>query len=370
MNVAVRVDAGPVIGTGHWMRCLALARALRQRGASVCFLSRDPPPALGALLATFGIGLEVLPSEPPLARADPVGPAHAAWLGCDPAADARATVACIARRFGTADWVVVDHFGIDARWHRLLRPATRRLMAVDDLADRALDADLVVDQGYRFDAQDYAPHLSAAARVLPGVGHALLRDEFASLRESARERRLSDDPVTRVLISFGGVDGGNLGAHVLRALARDPSPELEIDVVAGAASQGDDALGRAAAGHPHRVTISRGVSDMARRMAQADVAFGACGFTSWERCCLALPAIVVAVADNQRAPAAALARTGAAWVVAADADDMAGAFASAWRRLRDDADLRARMAAAAAAACDGRGTTRVVHAMTEAGAWP
>jgi len=363
MRVAFRVDAGPVIGTGHWMRSLALARVLRGRDADVSFVSRHPSPELATLLAPLGIALDRLPPSTNPLGTKPESPAHAAWLAADPIDDARATLAAVARRFGRADWLIVDHYGIDARWHDAVRGAARALMAIDDLADRALAVDLVLDQGYRHDGTDYDRRMSLRVPVLPGVGHALLREDFAQIREDALSRRARLAPVERVLISFGGVDAANHAQAALRVLSETPSPQLAIDLVIGPAAVNGDALERQADDHPHRVSIVRAASDMARRMALADVAFGACGFTAWERCCLGLPTIAVVAADNQRDAAAALMRTGAACVVKPE-EDLGAALAANWARLRGDADLRRRMSQAAAAACDGRGARRVVDAMS------
>lgn len=363
LTVAFRVDANADIGTGHWMRCRTLALALQAHGAQAAFISREPPPALAGELEPHRIPLLRLPPAPDRRRPEAGSPPHAAWLAEAPERDAELTAHRVATRFGVADCLIVDHYGIDARWHRIARRSCRTLMAIDDLADRSLDVDLVLDQAYREDGRDYLPWLQAPAEVLPGIRHALLRPEYRRLRDEALSRRAHAAGMRRVLVSFGGVDAANHTETALSVLDAATAP-LQIDVVLGAAAAHRQAVLRHAARHRHPVSVSEAVSDMAVRMMQADLAFGACGFTAWERCCLGLPSIAIAAADNQLAAAQALRAAGAALIVAGDRPAETG-MAEAWRQLSEDSARRRALTRAAAAACDGRGSERTVRKLLE-----
>lgn len=147
MRVAFRVDFSLDIGTGHVMRCLTLAEALRNDGMGSRFLSRRHPGHLIETIRGRGFPVEVLLDLTAAQEATfPVElrPVHAAWLGTDWASDARQSRAVLA---GSAvDWLIVDHYALDARWERGLRGCCRRLMIIDDLADREHDCDLLLDQ--------------------------------------------------------------------------------------------------------------------------------------------------------------------------------------------------------------------------------
>src|SRR4029079_4764741 len=66
---------------------------------------------------------------------------------------------------------------------------------------------------------------------------------------------------------------------------------------------------------PWPTDVRVAVDEMAALMAESDLAIGAAGVTSWERCCLGLPALVLVLADNQRKSAEALHEAGAAYLL-------------------------------------------------------
>ena len=310
MNVAFRVDAAPEIGSGHLRRCLCLADALRARGAHTRVVSRGLPPHLRALCDAGGHEVrELHEADGPGSGADiePAagGPAHARWLGTSQGADAAATRAVLAG--ASWDWLVVDHYGLDARWESALRPAAGRILAIDDLADRAHDCDVLLDQNLHVEPEArYAGKVPEASRLLLGPRFALLRPEFARARARVAERT---GPVQRVLVAFGGADAANHTTAALQALAAAAgSTRPAVDVVVPA-------------GHPHVAAIDAACrrdgfdchvqSDrMADLMAAADVSVGAAGTMLWERCSVGLPALALAVAANQVAGLAAAARGG------------------------------------------------------------
>ena len=383
MKVALRTDASSRIGTGHLMRCLTLADALRGAGARTRFVCRALPSGLREAVTARGHELAELPSAPETAAGDgdvrvaPDAPvasfapeheelAHAAWLGATQQEDAAATQAALGDGV-VWDWLVVDHYAIDARWETRLRAAARRILAIDDLADRRHDCDALLDQNFhdglhaRYDG--LVP--DACVRLL-GPRHALLRPEFAAARASLRAR---GDAVRRVLVFFGGIDERNLTAAALDALdslgtATSGGRGLAVDVVIGAAHPQRDAIVERCNARPGtRCHVQ--VANMAELIASADLGVGAAGVATWERCALGLPALAVAVAANQQALLRDAAREGLVLGPDIDGADAAG-IALHLRALIANPALRAHTAARGLAAVDALGTGRVVRSMSTA----
>jgi UDP-2,4-diacetamido-2,4,6-trideoxy-beta-L-altropyranose hydrolase len=356
VKVAIRTDASLSIGSGHVMRCLALAEALREAGAQVRFVCRAHPGHMGEQIAARGFALQLLAPGPDGAP-DPQAPVHAHLLGAGWEHDADATVAAL--RDDAPDWLVVDHYALDARWERRLRALGARMLAIDDLADRAHDCEVLLDQNYAGSGERYAALLGPGCRPLLGPAFALLRPEFAHARAAAAPRA---GAVRRLFIFFGGIDAPNLTAVALQALQLLANPELQIDVVVGKDNPHQaevEALCRALPG----CTLHRQVDRMAAMMAAADIALGAGGVTTWERCCVGLASVIVTIAANQEPSVRALARDGYAIAAGASGEvDPAGLGALLAPLLAAPAALRA-MAARAAALVDGAGCARVAQVL-------
>ena len=333
-SVLLVCDAGAEIGGGHVMRSLTLARALSGRGAACRMLA----PASGVAIArTFAAGLAIGLAEGP----------------DDPAALA----AFAARR--EADVVVFDHFRLGAA-EQALGASGRAAAAVDDLADRPMAVALVIDPGPDRRTADYAGLVGHETRLLLGPEHALVRPEFAEARQAGPGRPAAG-PVRRVLVSLGLTDVGGISGRVVgRLLPR--LGEATADVVLGPLAPSRAGLERLAA-RDSRVRLHAEVRDMAAMMAAADLAVGAGGSSTWERCVLGLPTLALVLAPNQAPSMAALARRGAAEVVDAGAADFEAAFDRAFAGLMASGDRRAALARRSAGLCDGLGAGRVAEAV-------
>lgn len=297
LRVAIRTDASVAMGSGHVMRCLTLADGLRAEGAHVRFITRAHSGNLDALIEARGYVVHSLAVKARAPRDESftsAKPPYAAWLGCDWSTDLEDT-AGVLRSIGGVDWLVVDHYALDARWQTPLRQFADRLLVIDDLADRDHDADLLLDQNMVPNAgQRYLSRSGNRCEHLLGPAYALLRPEFAALRETAKRRRIEGR--SRLLVFFGGVDATDETGKFLDAWSDHDAERFVADVVIGAH-------------HPRRViheqctlagiNVHGYVAAMAELMANADHAFGASGTSNWERFCLGLNASVVAVADNQ-----------------------------------------------------------------------
>lgn len=260
---------------------------------------------------------------------------------------------------------MVDHYALDRQWERTLRPHCERLMVIDDLADRSHECDVLLDQNLGRAASDYAGLVPTEARVLAGPMHALLRREFSALRDGSLARRQASTGARHILISMGGVDQPNATARALVALRAAGLPEdSRMTVVMGPhAPWLADVL--AVAGIMQWPTeVLTNVTDMASLMAASDLAIGAAGTTSWERCCLGLPALIVVLADNQRDAARALEHEGAAVALRGFPNASFDAELQAMvRELIRKPDKLIALGAAAGAVTNGRGADHLASYM-------
>ena len=331
----IRADASPTIGGGHVHRCLSLAEALRSRGWRCVLAAREETAAVVPLPDWLGrvVLTGAAEEEPEAMRASlPAG----------------------------ADLLIVDHYGRSAAWEGRCRPWARRMLVIDDLADRPHDCDLLLDQAAGRVEGDYRRLVPEHCRLLLGPRVAILRPAFASLREQALSRRRT--PGRRLLVNFGAADPDGLGGRILAALAAIGEP-FDLDLVCGASVEHLPRLRRLAADLPGDVAVHGQVGDMAGLMARADLAIGAGGSASWERCALGLPAVILTLAENQAQNARTLAEAGAVLSMGFPAPGQEDRTArQALDLLKDGAALSA-MAERAAALCDGLGAGRVCDAI-------
>lgn len=298
MKIAFRADASLQIGSGHVMRCLTLADALRKQGAQCHFICRAHLGNMIDVIRQRGYRVTSLSAyndrDQYVADADadagerfiqdvqesnPKQVAHSAWLGCTWEADAKETALVIGSL--KLDWLVVDHYAIDQRWERMLYTHCGQLMVIDDLADRPHHCDMLLDQNLGRLVQDYSGLVPAFCEILTGPKFALLRPEFAALRAFSLRRRQTKTVLQNILITMGGVDLHNATEVVLQTLKTCSLPaECRITVVMGLTAPWFQSIQELAANMPFAVDVLVNVDDMAHRMANSDLAIGAAGSTS------------------------------------------------------------------------------------------
>lgn len=359
MKIAFRADASLQIGTGHIMRCLTLARALEALGHQCAFLSREHDGNLNFYVRNEGFDVHEMPlGESPVSNVD-ADLAHASWLGVSQEQDARQSAAFLSG--WEPDWVVVDHYGLDQRWESRVREHCTRLFVIDDLVDRPHQCEALLDQTLGRIAADYRGLTPSDCVVFAGPEFALLRPEFSSLRSLSLTRRASPR-LDQILISMGGVDQQNATSTVLETLRISTLDRgCRLEVVLGATAPWLNHVRALAATMPFQTEVLVGVRDMANRMASCDLAIGAAGSTSWERCCLGVPTLMVVLAENQRPSAAALAQHGTS-ILLGDAPEVGVRLPQALASVADLRTLR-RMSQAAASVCDGMGAQRIASFM-------
>lgn len=364
LSVVFRVDASLDIGTGHVMRCLTLADALVANGAECRFICREHHGHLIEHIRSKGYQVDVLPvGTSLLAKGEEsqprCTPPHARWLGCPWETDAAETRAILIE--DAPDWLVVDHYALDAHWEQALQGSYKKLMVIDDLADRPHACDLLLDQNLGREPGDYEALVPTHCRRLIGPQFALLRPEFAALREYSLQRRQTPE-LKRLLITMGGVDQPNATGKVLEALKTCPLPsDCQITVVMGASASWLEQVRSLAATMPWTTTVCVNISDMAQVMADSDLSIGAAGSTSWERCCLGLPTLLVILAENQEEGALALQQRGTARLLGKP-DAIPHKLKSIFPMLLEERSLTDMMNAASEVT-DGRGALRVLEQM-------
>lgn len=354
MQIAFRVDASATIGTGHIMRCLTLANALQKQGVCCTFISRHLPVYLQDLIKSNGHSSVQLGVRCQPAPIDELPHAH--FLGTSQSQDAEQTEKNLEALF--PDWLIIDHYGIDQRWESAMRPFAKKILVIDDLADRDHDCDLLVDQNLYADMSTrYVERIPHSAKALLGVKYAILRPEFCDARERVKARK---GKVQRLLVSFGGMDMLNYTLPILQMLADLKLNDCAVDVVIGAE-------------HPARAEVQSickeqaytchiQTKDMAKLLLSVDAAIGAGGSTSWERCCLGLPSLAFIVASNQKALTLHADQLGLLLAAHADINDEYALSKEIAGFLNANVE-RERMSQACLELIDARGVQRIVDQM-------
>lgn len=303
MKIVFRVDASNKIGTGHFMRCLTLAEGLYKHGASIKFISRHITVHFIDMLKIKGCHFLQLPNiEGAKVDSDLL---HADWLGVGQLEDALATKNALLTE--KCDWLIVDHYALDSRWEKTLRPVTKKIMAIDDIADREHDCDLLLDQNYYHDMQSrYNGKVPDYCKLMFGPKYALLRDEFLEIRSKTKPR---NGRVKQVLVFFGGIDQGNFTGKVIQALSSITGVAFDVDVVIGIQHPAKNEIESDCKRYGYTCHVQ--TIEMAKLIANADLGIGAGGSATWERCALGLPAIVLSVAENQHEIAKSLSEVSA-----------------------------------------------------------
>jgi UDP-2,4-diacetamido-2,4,6-trideoxy-beta-L-altropyranose hydrolase len=231
MHIVFRADASIQIGTGHVMRCLTLAQALRERGAQCRFICREHPGNLIDLIRQRGFIVHALRRYQDWVVQEKE-PLHVGWLGTDWKADAEESKVGVGET--AIDWMIVDHYALDRRWEHAMRGYCRHIMVIDDLADRTHDCDLLLDQNLGRKCEDYSALLEGKVKTLIGPQYALLRPEFLAFRAQSLHRRQNNPQLRHLLITMGGMDKDNAAGQVLATLQACALPaDLRITVVMG-----------------------------------------------------------------------------------------------------------------------------------------
>lgn len=346
MKVVFRADSADFLGHGHISRCLTLAALLRTKGCKVTFICRDLPGNIAFLVREKGFGVHLLPANQGTPETE-IEPADAA----ETAAILKAT---------SPDWLIVDNYKLGYDWEKQQRPFAKKIMVIDDYFNRKHECDLYLNQNLPESYKEEAvkANLPAACQILIGPQFALLREEFLEARSHLHRQ---NGQSRNLFVFFGGSDPTNETAKALSAIKNIRHRLGSIEVVVGASNRNkeeiyDKCLEIEAI---HYVQIN----SIAHLMSRADLAIGAGGATTWERCCLGLPTITIAVADNQEGIARLCAARGAAIYLGSSKTVTELDIQHAIIGLIDAPGAMAHISATALNLVDGQGARRVLSKM-------
>lgn len=339
MRVVIRVDASTDIGTGHVMRCLTLATALKNNQHDVTFICRELAGNLINHIKQCGFDVISLKKTENTSGSNNDA-SHANWLQvswqddaneCNPSLSASDKI----------DWIIVDHYALDKKWESALKHHCSYMMAIDDLADREHVVEILLDQNlYSNMEQRYINLITEGCLSLTGPKYALLRKEFTTLLNRVKTRT----QLNNILVFFGGVDAHNLTLKTITAI-QQLKENININIIIGNTNPNKQTVLDACSRYEN-MQCHINVSCMAEFMLQADLAIGAGGTTTWERCYLGLPAIVFTIAQNQAAVNQAVAEQGAC-ILAGDTNITEAGITAQLKYIIDSPKLLSEMSASA-----------------------
>lgn len=358
MKLAFRVDASSYMGIGHAMRCLTLADACQKAGVNVQIITRNLEANIIGSFCDSEYLVSVLSGVlKPQSQKKISTRAYDSWLPVPWEQDASETLDALGEG---ADCLVVDHYGIGDLWHQRVRQVCQRIIVIDDLADRDLDCDMVLDQTYGRTNSDYLPYVPENCRMLLGTDYALLRESFQHYSKRALQKRNQFSKIKQIMICMGGGDEQRTTQRVLSAVLEwRKNKDIVINVIFGAqAKKSMQELQKSGFNEP-RVNILFDITNMAELMFECDVAIGAGGSMSWERCALSLPSLILVEDGNQKLIAERLQSHGAGVIVTEDVD-FDQQIIDVLCLLDNSSAAYKRMAYKAHEVCDGQGVHRVV----------
>ncbi len=350
MTVLVRVDASIQIGTGHVVRMLALAHVLARKRCRVIFLCREFTGNLIELIKTRGFEVFVLPAASENERP---GKGYESWLSEPWQTDARQTIEVI-KKIGVVSWLIVDHYGIEALWHKELNAHVKKIFVIDDLLNKECDCDLYLN--YSVIDDRFAPH-GYAGKSLVGLNYALVREEFLKARPQA-PKKITE--IKNVMVFLGGTDPNNVFPVVFDAVKE--FSQIHFHFIVGAGGANKEALLKKITQHEN-MTCHENVTDMPGLMQKMDFYIGAGGTITWERLVMGLTGLVIAVADNQIPASEALAKLNAHNYLGSYREVTSTLLVHELKELLGDPERLNRMAQASFKLVDGLGLSRVVAAM-------
>jgi UDP-2,4-diacetamido-2,4,6-trideoxy-beta-L-altropyranose hydrolase len=352
MNVVIRADASEILGAGHVMRCLTLADAIKAKNAQVAFICQELPGHLCGLIEANGY---------PVHRLAPGREDHQSIKSIDWQSDAAKTKAILKSIDGEIEWLVVDHYGLDKKWESEVACCVNQIMVIDDLANRPHQCNILLDQNYfaveERPTQRYVGLVPEDCETLLGPKYALLRDEFPGAVGKIHQAK-----TRRVLVSLGGSDSHNVTSRVISALEGVDAETLKVDVVVGQSNPLRDEIEKKC-NLLANFNFHCQVSNMATLIANADLVIGAGGITTWERCCLGVPSLVITIADNQVRSTEALAKDGYVIYLGDQAGISTENLQATINCVLNNDALRNYMGRRSQSLVDGQGAARVINTL-------
>jgi len=341
------------------MRCLTLADQIQKSlTVNVVFLCRTQEGDMNEFIRKRGFQCLELPRIDLDIHADMDDRDQNNWYRIPWEQDARDVIALVGTN--KMDLLIIDHYSLDSKWQQKLRSLCCKIMVIDDLANRQHECDLLLDQTYQRQVEDYYDLVPASCLKLLGTDYALLRPDFSLLRSEAIKKRNKTKMIKNILVFVGGSDTTNLTELILNVLQQVGwSTKPLVNVVLGPQSQNMESVKDLLSNYLLPSKLMSNVQNMAELMKDADLSIGAAGATAWERCTLGLPTLMNVLSDNQKTIAEELKKIGAVnlWRDELDLKDELEAFTTSvggvWFNMQKQAQE----------VCDGNGAKRVVEAI-------
>jgi UDP-2,4-diacetamido-2,4,6-trideoxy-beta-L-altropyranose hydrolase len=299
MKVGFRVDSGVVIGGGHLSRCLTLANKLILNGVSQCyFILKSHKGNLAATIEHHGFSLKVLPLE---FQPDYYSDDYKQWVGGNALHDAKSTLNYLEENGFTADdWLIVDHYGLDHTFEKIIGESGINVGVIDDLANRQHSCDFLVDQTCCRKDQEYKDLVDFDTYLMTGQSFCILRPEFLMYRERSLEKRAKFSGIKNIFINFGSTDPTNVTSKIIDTLnTLNYQSEIKLVIAVGRNSPHLSKIQQSVNNFSGQAVLVMDAHNMSELMCNADMAIGAAGATAWERCSLGLPSIIIKTAENQ-----------------------------------------------------------------------
>lgn len=357
MLIYFRVDASLLIGTGHVMRCLSLAAQLHAEGNQIGFICRAHEGNLIHYIKSKGYIVHTLLTPPEnLAFEGANHSLYEKWLGVPLLVDAQQTIEQLQQLKKPIDWLVIDHYALDAQYEKIIQRHVTKILIIDDLANRKHACSMLLDHNYFENMADrYEGLIDKQCQLVLGPSYALLRNEFQDALSSVRTR---DGRIRNVLVSFGGVDLTGETMKTLQALWPFAKQGLHVNVLLGKMNPLGKDIMEFCRLMPHCSAYEH-VENMRELMEKADLAIGAGGTTTWERCSLGLPSLVITTAENQEAISEHISRTGAIGYLGKSNEVTSWMVHERVKQMMTHPELCLEMSSRAAELVDGLGVKRI-----------
>jgi UDP-2,4-diacetamido-2,4,6-trideoxy-beta-L-altropyranose hydrolase len=341
-TLLIRADASTAMGTGHVMRCLALAQAWQDRGGQCVFAMAESTPAVERRLRDEGMEVEKF----------------RVCAGSNE--DAKQALFIAGKR--DAAWIVADGYHFGAEYQAAIKAAGLKLLLMDDnVHAERYSADLVLNHNLHSSESLYGRR-EPYTRLLLGPRYAMLRREFRSWRKWRREIPANG---RKILVTMGGSDPDNVTIKVIEAIQRLANANLETVVLLGSSNPHLRPVKAAIGKQPQSMRVVCDATNVAEWMAWADVAVAGAGTTFWEMCFLGLPGILLVLAENQQRVAEAAHEMGIAWSLGAGKDASAPAIGSKLAEFLATHEQRRSQSDKGRTVVDGFGAERVVTFLSD-----
>ena len=276
-HIVFRADSSSKIGWGHILRCSALAQRFKEKNYKVSFIVRPHLNNISHILNKNGFNIFYLKDKKYCWKEDAIQTKN------------------IIKNIGQIDWLIMDNYGLDAKWENVVRPFVKKLMVIDDMTLRTHECDLLLDQNYYKNTNKlYSKFIPKESKILLGPKFALIRNNFY---EKRKKLKLRSGEINRILISFGGSDNIHEILKVMNAIT-ELDKKIEVDLLLPNLNQNYTEIQKLLSKFTN-ITIHYQNLDIVKLMINADLSIGAGGSSNWERCCLGLPSVVSIFAKNQ-----------------------------------------------------------------------